>query len=78
VLRRIFGPKRDEVTGGWRKLHNDEIRNLYFSPKIITMMKSKRVRWARHVARIKKKMKTKTAYGIFVEKPEEKRPLGRP
>jgi hypothetical protein len=52
VLRRIFGPKRDEVTGGWRKLHNEELHNLYSSPSIIRMIKSRRMRWARHVARM--------------------------
>jgi hypothetical protein len=50
VLRRIFGPMRDEVTGDWRKLHNDELHNLYSSPNIIRMIKSSRVRWAGHVA----------------------------
>jgi hypothetical protein len=50
VLRRIFGPKRDEVTGGWRKLHNEELHNLYSSPSIIRMIKSRRMRWAWHVA----------------------------
>jgi hypothetical protein len=50
VLRRIFGPKRDEVTGGWRKIHNEELHNLYSSPSIIRMMKSRRMRWAGHVA----------------------------
>jgi hypothetical protein len=49
VLRRIFGPKRDEVTGGWRKLHNEELHNLYFSPSIIRMIKSRRKRWAGNV-----------------------------
>jgi hypothetical protein len=52
VLRRIFGPKRDEVTGGWRKLHNEELHNLYSSPSIIRMIKSRRMRWAGHVALI--------------------------
>jgi hypothetical protein len=52
VLRRIFGPKRDVVIGGWRKLHNEELHNLYFSPNIIRMMKSMRMRWAGHVERI--------------------------
>jgi hypothetical protein len=52
VLRRIFGPKRDEVTGGWRKLHNEELHNLYSSPSIIRMIKSRRMRWAGHVARM--------------------------
>jgi hypothetical protein len=52
VLRRIFRPKRDEVTGGWRKLHNEELHNLYSSPSIIRVIKSRRMRWARHVARM--------------------------
>jgi hypothetical protein len=52
VLRRIFGPKRDEVTGSWRKLHNEELHKLYSSPSIIRMIKSKRMRWAGHVARM--------------------------
>jgi hypothetical protein len=52
VLRRIFGPKRDEVTGGWRKLHNEELHNLYSSSSIIRMIKSRRMRWAGHVARM--------------------------
>jgi hypothetical protein len=50
VLRRIFGPKRDEAFGGWRKLHNEELRDLYSSPNIVRMMKSRRMRWAGHVA----------------------------
>jgi hypothetical protein len=74
VLRRIFGPKRDEVTGGWRKLHNEELRNLYSSPRIIRMIKSTRMRWAGHVARIGEKM---NAHRILVGNPEGKRPLGR-
>jgi hypothetical protein len=52
VLRRIFGPKRDDVTGDWRKLHNKEFHNLYSSPNIIRMMKSRRMRWAGHVAKV--------------------------
>jgi hypothetical protein len=52
VLRRIFRPKRDEVTGGWRKLHNEELNNLYFSPTIVQVIKSRLMRWAGHVARI--------------------------
>jgi hypothetical protein len=52
VLRRIFGPKRDEVTGGWRKLHNEELRDLYSSPSIIGIIKSRRMKWAGHVARM--------------------------
>jgi hypothetical protein len=54
VLRRIFGPKRDEVTGGWRKLHNEELHNLFSSPSIIRMITSKKMRWAGHVARMGK------------------------
>jgi hypothetical protein len=55
VLRRIFGPKRDGVTGGWRKLHNEELHNLYSSSSIIRIIKSRRMRWARHVARMGEK-----------------------
>jgi hypothetical protein len=69
VLRRIFGPKRDEVIGGWRKLHNEELHN-----SIIRMIKSG-IRWAGHVARMRE---TRNAYWILVGKPEEKRPLGTP
>jgi hypothetical protein len=75
VLRRIFGPKRDEVTGEWRKLHNEEFRDLYSSPSIIRIIKSRRMRWAEHVARIWEKM---NAYRLLVGKSEGKRPLGRP
>jgi hypothetical protein len=75
VLRRIFGPKRDEVKGGWRKLHNEELRHLYSSPNIIRMIKSRRMRWAGHVARMGEKRNT---YSLLVGKPEGKRPLGRP
>jgi hypothetical protein len=74
VLRRIFGPKRDEVTGGWRKLHN-EFHNLYSSPSIIRMIKSMWMRWAGHIARMGEK---RNAYRILVGKPEGKRPLRRP
>jgi hypothetical protein len=52
VVRRISGPKRDQVTGGWRKLHKEELHNLYFSPSIIRLIKSRRMRWARYVARM--------------------------
>jgi hypothetical protein len=75
VMRSIFGPKKDEVTGGWRKLHNYELRNLYSIPSIIRMIKSRKVRWAGHVARIGKK---RNAYRILLGMPEGKRPLGRP
>jgi hypothetical protein len=74
VLRRIFGPKRDEVTGEWRKLHNEERRDLYSSPSI-RITKSRRMRWAGHVARMVEK---RTAYRLLVGKPEGRRPLGRP
>jgi hypothetical protein len=74
VLRRIFGPKRDEVTGDWGKLHNEEFHNLYSSPNIIRMVKSKRMRRAGHVARMGEK---RNAYRIL-GKPERRRPLGRP
>jgi hypothetical protein len=75
ALRRICGPKRDEVTGDWRKLHNEELYNLYSSPNIIKMIKSSRMRWAGHVARMGEKM---NAYRILVGKSEVKRPVGRP
>jgi hypothetical protein len=74
VLRRIFGPKRDEVIGGWRKLHNEELNNLYSSPSIIRMIKSRRMRWAGPVARMCNK---RNAYRVLVGKPEGKRSLGR-
>jgi hypothetical protein len=75
VLRRIFVPKRDEVTGGWRKLHNAELHNLYSSPSIIRAIKSRRMRCAGHAARMGER---RNAYRIFVGKPEGKRPLGKP
>jgi hypothetical protein len=75
VLRRIFEPKRDGVTGGWRKLHNEELHNLYSSPSIIRNMKSRRMRWAGHVARMGEK---RNVYRLLAGKPERKRPLGRP
>jgi hypothetical protein len=74
-LRRIFGPKRDEVIGGWRKLHNEEFHNLYCSPSIIRIIKSRRMSWAGQVAQMREK---RNAYRILVGKPEENRPLGRP
>jgi hypothetical protein len=75
VLRRIFAPKRDEVTGGCRKLHNEEPYNLYSSPSIIRMDKSRRMRFAWHVARMGEK---RNAYRILVGNPERKRSPGRP
>jgi hypothetical protein len=75
VLRRIFGPKRDEVIGEWRNLHNEELRNLYSSPDIIRQVKSRRMRWAGHVARMGEEKKV---YKVLVGKPEGKRPLVRP
>jgi hypothetical protein len=75
VLRRIFGPKRDGVTGEWRKLHNEELHNLYSSPSIIRIINSRRMRWAVHVARMGEK---RNVYRLLVRKPEGKRPLGRP
>jgi hypothetical protein len=75
VLRRIFGPKRDEVTGEWRRLHNKELYALYSSPNIIRVMKSKRLRWAGHVARMGER---RVGYRALVRKPEGRRPLGRP
>jgi hypothetical protein len=69
VLRRIFGPKRDEVTGEWRKLHNEELRDLYSSPSIIRISKSRRMRWAGHVARMGEK---RNAYRLLVESQRER------
>ena len=75
VLRRIFGPRRDEVTGEWRSLHNEELSDLYSSPNIVRVIKSRRMRWAGHVARMGEE---RGAYRVLVRKPEGKRPLGRP
>jgi hypothetical protein len=75
VLRRIFGPKRDEVTEEWRKLHNEELHNLYSSPDIIRQIKSRQMRWAGHVACMGEERKV---YKVLVEKPKGKRPVGRP
>jgi hypothetical protein len=74
VLRKIFGPKRDEVMGEWIKLHNEELHDLYSSASIIRIIKSRRMRWAGHVARMGEK---RYAYRLLVGKPEGKRPLGR-
>jgi hypothetical protein len=75
MLRRIFGPKRDEVTGQWRKLHSAELHNLYSSPDIIRQIKSRRIRWAGHVARMGE---GRNLYRVLVGKPKGKRPLERP
>ena len=74
-LRRIFRPKRDEVTGEWRKLHNEELNVLYCSPNILRVTKSRRMRWAGHVARMGGR---RGVYRDLVGKPEGERPLGRP
>jgi hypothetical protein len=74
VLRRIFGPKREE-DGSWRKLHNDELYSLYSSPNIVRVIKSKRMKWAGHVARMRE---GRGVYRVLVGIPEYKRPLGRP
>jgi hypothetical protein len=75
VLRGIFGPRRDEATAEWRRLHNGELRILYSSPDIIRQIKSRRMRWAGHVARMGEDRKL---YRILVGKRERKKPLGRP
>jgi hypothetical protein len=72
MVLKIFGPKRDVVTGGWRKLHNEELHNLYSSPSIIRMIKSRRMRWADHIARRRRIGMHRTLVG----KPDGKRPLG--
>jgi hypothetical protein len=74
VLRKIFGPKREE-DGSWRKLHNDELHDLYSSPNIVMVNKSRRMRWAGHVARMREE---RNAYRVLVGRPEGKKPLGRP
>jgi len=75
VLRRIFGPRREEVMGEWRRLHNQELNDLYSSPNIVRVIKSRRMRWAGHLARMGKE---KAVYRVLVTKPEGKRQLGRP
>jgi hypothetical protein len=75
VLRGILGPKRDEVTGEWRKLYNEELNDLYCSPTIVRVIKLRIMRWAGHIAR---KKKGRGVYRVLVGKPEGKRPLGRP
>jgi hypothetical protein len=74
TLRKIFGPKRDEVIGGWGIFQNEEAHNFYSWPNVITMSKSMRIRWTGHLAR---RVEKKNAYKISVGKPERKRPLGR-
>jgi hypothetical protein len=74
VLRRIFGPKREE-DGSWRKLHSDELHSLYSSLNIVRVIKSRRMRWAGHVARMGE---GRVAYRVLVGRPEGKRPVGRP
>jgi hypothetical protein len=74
-LLRIFGPKTDGVMGGWRKLHNEELHHLYSSPSIIRIIKSRRMRWAEHVARMGEK---RNVCRLLVRNPEGKRPLERP
>jgi hypothetical protein len=75
VLRRVFGPKKDEVTEEWRKFHNEELNDLYYLPSIVWVVKSRRMRWAGHVARIGEE---RGVHRVLVRKPEGKRPLGRP
>ena len=75
VLRRIFGPKRDEVTGEWRKLHNEELNGLYSSSKIVLVIKSRRMRWVGHITRMEER---RGVYRVLVEKPEEQRQLESP
>jgi hypothetical protein len=75
VLKRVFGSKRDEVTGEWRKLHNEELSDLFSLPNIVRVVKSRRMRWVGHVARM---VEGRGVYRVLVGKPEGKRPLGRP
>jgi hypothetical protein len=74
VLRRMFGTKKDEVTREWRKLHNEELNDMYTSPNIVWVIKSRRMRWAGHVARM---VEGRSVYRVWVGKPEGKRPVGR-
>jgi hypothetical protein len=75
VLRRIFGPKREEIIAKWRKLHNEELNDLYSSPNTLRVIKSRRMRWAGHVARMGEE---RGVYRVLVGRPEGKRPLGDP
>ena len=73
--RRLFGPRRDEVTREWRRLHNEELNDLYSSPNIVRVIRSRRMRWAGHMARMGEE---RGVYRVLVGKPEGRRPLGRP
>jgi len=75
VLRRIFRPRRDEVMGEWRRLHNEELNDLYSSPNIVRVIKSRRMRWAGDVVRMGEE---RGVYRVLVGKPEGRRPMGRP
>ena len=75
VLMRTIGPKRDDITGEWRKLHNEVLSDLYCSPNIVQVIKSRSMRWAGHVARMGER---RGGYRVLVGKPEVKRPFGRP
>jgi hypothetical protein len=75
VMRRVFGPKRDEVKGEWRKLHKEKLRDFYSLPNIVRVVKSRRMRWAGHVARMEE---GRGVHRVLVGKPEGKRPVGRP
>jgi len=75
VLRRIFGPRRDEVTGEWWRLHNEELNDLYCSPDNVRLIKSRKMKWVGHVARMGEE---RGVYRVLVGKPEGRRPLGRP
>ena len=75
IMRRIFGPRRDEVTGEWRRLHSKELIDLYSSPNIVRVIKSRRMSWVGHVARMSEE---KGMYRVLLGKPEGRRPLGRP
>jgi len=74
MLRTVFGPKRDEVTGEWRKLHNEDLNDLYSSPNTVRLIKSRRMRWVGHLSR----MGRRCVFSVLVGKPEGKRPLGKP
>jgi len=75
MVLRIFGPRRDEVTGEWRRMHNEELSDLYFSLNFVRVIKSRRMRWAGHVARMGEE---RGVYRVLFGKPEGRRPLGRP